>query len=266
MPPLVIDVRWRLGGPPARPDYLQGHIPGAIFLDLDQITGKPGPGGRHPLPDPAALQEVLREAGVDTGSRVVAYDDGDSVAASRLWWTLRWAAHPDVVVLDGGFAAWTAAGRPVQAGEATAPAGDVVVVPHMMSVLDAEKAAELAADGVLIDARAAARYLGESEPVDAVAGHIPGAVNLPVAELSRDDGRLRKPAELRALFEQVGVGSGPVGAYCGSGVSAAKMLLALDVAGYADPALYVGSWSHWITDPQRPVATGPEPKPDEAPA
>jgi len=133
-----------------------------------------------------------------------------------------------------------------------------VVVPHMMSVLDAETAGELARTGVLIDARVPARYLGENEPVDAIAGHIPGAVNLPAAELSRPDGRLHKPADLRVRFEQAGVGSGPVGVYCGSGVTAAKTLLALDVAGYGEAALYVGSWSQWITDPDRPVATGPD--------
>jgi thiosulfate/3-mercaptopyruvate sulfurtransferase len=255
-PPTVLDVRWRLAGPPTRADYLAAHIPGAVFIDLDsKLCGVPGEGGRHPLPEPAALQEVLRVAGVSEDRPVVCYDAGDSQAAARLWWTLRWAGHPAVRVLDGGFAAWRAGKRPVEPGTATPPAGDFTVRPGRLPVLDAVEAARLTGSGVLLDARVPARYRGETEPVDKVAGHIPGAVNLPAAELVGPDGYLLPPDALRERFAAAGVrGDRPVGAYCGSGVTAAHTVLALTVAGFPDAALYVGSWSHWVTDPARPVA------------
>jgi thiosulfate/3-mercaptopyruvate sulfurtransferase len=260
-PPTVLDVRWRLGGPPGRAEYVAGHIPSAAFLDLDaDVSGPPGGGGRHPLPDPAALQAVLRRSGVRQDRPTVAYDAGDGHAAARLWWTLRWAGHRDVSVLDGGFTAWTMAGQPVEAGEAVPPLGDVVVRPEHVPAADAKGAARLARDGVLLDVRIGPRYRGETEPIDAVSGHIPGAVNLPAANLSGPDGRLRSPSELRAAFEGAGVrAAAPVGAYCGSGVTAAYAVLALTIAGFPDAMLYVGSWSHWITDPLRPIATGGEP-------
>jgi thiosulfate/3-mercaptopyruvate sulfurtransferase len=255
--PIVLDVRWRLGGPPGRESYLVGHVPGAVFVDLDaQLSGVPGAGGRHPLPDPQQLQEELRAAGVRDGYPVVVYDHGDGMPAARLWWTLRWAGLPDVRVLDGGFAAWTAAGKPVEPGEVTPAPGDVTVRPGGLPVLDAAGAAATAERGALIDARTGPRFRGESEPVDPVAGHIPGARNVPAAELVGADGRLLPAAALRERFTAAGVpDTGPVGAYCGSGVTAAQTVLALTVAGYPDPALYVGSWSEWITDPDRPVAT-----------
>jgi thiosulfate/3-mercaptopyruvate sulfurtransferase len=270
-PPTVIDVRFSMGGPPGRPQYLEGHIPGAAYVDLDtELSGKAvGTGGRHPLPDPADLQRILRTAGVRTGHPVVAYDGGDLQGAARLWWTLRWAGHSEVMVLDGGFAGWTGQGRPVEPGVAEPRPGDIVVDPGQLPVLDAAGAAELASAGtnsaspetstsagILLDARIGPRFRGETEPVDPVAGHIPGAVNLPAVELTGPDGRLRPPAELAARFAQAGVGPGTrVGAYCGSGVTAAKTVLALAEAGL--PAeLYVGSWSDWVSDPSRPVATG----------
>jgi thiosulfate/3-mercaptopyruvate sulfurtransferase len=255
-PPSVLDVRFRLGGPSGRPDYEAGHIPGAVFVDLDaQLCGKPGPGGRHPLPEPAALQTALRAAGVGRDRPVAVYDAGEGHAAARLWWTLRWAGHPDVRVLDGGYAAWRAGKRPVEPGKATPPAGDFTVAPGQLPVLDAPEAARLAGSGALLDARIPARYRGEVEPIDAVAGHIPGAVNLPANELLGPDGHLLPASVLRERFAAAGVVAGrPVGAYCGSGVTAAYTVLALTVAGVPDPALYVGSWSHWITDPNRPVA------------
>ncbi len=236
-PPTLLDVRWRLGGPSGRGDHDAAHLPGAVFLDLDaDLCGPPGPGGRHPLPDPARLQEVLRAAGVRAGHPVVVYDLGDHTAAARTWWTLRWAGIGHVRVLDGGWAAWTAAGLPVTA-EPSAPArGDVTVSPGALPVLDADAAARLAADGILVDARSAERYRGEAEPIDAVAGHIPGAVNVPALDVAGADA--------------------PLGVYCGSGVVAARSVLDLHRAGRTDAALYVGSWSHWITDPARPVATG----------
>jgi thiosulfate/3-mercaptopyruvate sulfurtransferase len=258
--PTVLDVRWRLGAPSARPDYLAGHLPGAAFLELDQDICGPatGPGGRHPLPDPARLQEALRAAGVRRGRPVVVYDDGDGLPAARTWWTLRWAGLTQVAVLDGGWAAWQAAGGPVVKDLPVAAPGDVVVEPGGMPVLDAAAAAALArgATGTLLDVRAPARYRGETEPVDPVAGHIPGAVNAPKTATTHPDGRLLPAAQLREFYALHGVHDGtPVGAYCGSGVTAAHTALALTVAGF-QPALYVGSWSDWITDPDRPVATG----------
>jgi len=257
-PPTLLDVRWRLGGPPGRADYLAGHLPGAVYLDLDaELCGAPGAGGRHPLPDPAALQRALRAAGFRTDRPVVTYDGGDGLAAARAWWTLRWAGHRQVRVLEGGYRAWSAAGLPVTTETAAPPEGDFTVRPGGMPTLDAEAAAARAVDGVLLDVRAAPRYRGETEPVDPVAGHIPGAVNLPATEYVGEDGRLAPPDALRARFAEAGVRPGvPVGAYCGSGVTAAQAVLALNVAGYPDAALYVGSWSDWITDPRRPVATG----------
>jgi thiosulfate/3-mercaptopyruvate sulfurtransferase len=259
-PPTLLDVRWRLGGPSGAGEFVAGHLPGAVFLDLDtKLCGPPGRGGRHPLPDPHRLEAVLQMAGVRQGRPVVVYDGGDGAAAARTWWTLRWAGHRAVQVLDGGYAAWVAAGQPVTTAALPPVPGDVRVRPGAMPVLDATDAARLAADGVLLDARAPERYRGESEPIDRVAGHIPGAVNLPAGTLAADSGMVDTP-RLRERFAQVGVDEQvPVGAYCGSGVNAAQLVLALHAVGRTDAALYVGSWSHWITDSDRPVATGPQP-------
>jgi thiosulfate/3-mercaptopyruvate sulfurtransferase len=189
---------------------------------------------------------------------VVVHDLGDGFAAARAWWVLRWAGLTDVAVLDGGWAAWEAASAPVTAEPSTPGRGDVVVRPGSMPVLDAAEAARLARDGVLFDVRAGERYRGEHEPIDPVAGHIPGAVNAPTLENLRPDGTLLSAEALRARFAALGADGGvPVGAYCGSGVSAAQTVLALAVAG-VPAALYVGSWSHWISDPGRPVAVGGE--------
>ncbi|MEV6372096.1 sulfurtransferase [Micromonospora musae] len=258
-PPTVLDIRWRLTGPPGRDDYAVGHLPGAVFVDLDtELCGAPGAAGRHPLPDPAALQAALRAAGVRAGHPVVVYDGGDGMAAARAWWTLRWAGHEPVRVLHGGYPAWTAAGLPVSA-EVPAPVpGDVRVRPGALPVLDAGEAARLAAaqGAVLIDVRAAPRYRGETEPIDPVAGHVPGAVNVPAPEYVTN-GRFPAAEALRDRFATVGVAEGTaVGAYCGSGVTAAQAVLALHLAGRPDAALYVGSWSNWVADPERPVATG----------
>lgn len=255
-PPTLLDVRWRLAGPPGRDDYLAGHLPGAVFVDLDaDLCGPPGDGGRHPLPDPDTLRRVLRAAGVRAGHPVVGYDGGDGIAAARAWWTLRWAGLDAVRVLDGGYPAWTAAGLPVTTEVPDPPPGDVTVRPGGLPVLDAPDAAALAERGVLVDARAAARYRGEVEPVDPVAGHIPGAVNVPATDHIGSDGRFRAADALKSRFAEAGIDDRvPVGAYCGSGVTAAQTVLALHLAGRTDAALYVGSWSHWITDPSRPVA------------
>ena len=255
----LLDVRWELGGPPGRPQYLEGHIPGAAFVDLEsELAGPPGEGGRHPLPSAEVFAEAIRAAGVSCGRPVVAYDGGSGMAAARAWWLLRYFGHPQVFVLDGGFSGWLAAGHAIERDVPPVEAGDFVPRAGGMPLLDAAGAARVAGAGLLLDARAAQRFRGEREPIDPVAGHIPGAVNLPSGELAQPEGGgLLDPAGLRARFAAVGVRDGvAVGAYCGSGVTAAHEVLALEVAGYAG-ALYVGSWSDWIRDPDRPVATGP---------
>jgi thiosulfate/3-mercaptopyruvate sulfurtransferase len=264
-PPALIDVRWRLGGPPGMDSYRAGHLPGAAYVDLDtQLAGEPGAGGRHPLPDTARFEAALRDAGVRADRDVVVYDEGDATIAARAWWMLRYYGHDRVRVLDGGLRAWAAAGLPVSTEQAVAEPGDFVAVAGQLPVLDAAQAAALARNGILLDARAPARYRGETEPVDPVAGHIPGAVSAPTAENVTAAGFFRSPAELRARFGHLGVrlepaaDGQPVGTYCGSGVTAAHELLALELAGIP-AALYVGSWSAWIADPDRPVATGPQP-------
>jgi thiosulfate/3-mercaptopyruvate sulfurtransferase len=256
VPVTILDVRWVLGGPPGIDAFHRGHIPGAQFVDLDaELAAPPGP-GRHPLPDPAAFQAAMRSHGVSASQPVVVYDAATGMAAARAWWTLRYFGHPDVRVLDGGLAAWEAAGKPLTAEETPAEAGDIEAVPDSMPMLDAAAAAQLAIDGILIDARARERFRGDVEPVDPVAGHIPGARNLPAAGNNDADGRFLSEEELRKRFATVGAIPGSsVGAYCGSGVVAAQEVLALSVAGI-DAALYVGSWSDWITDPERPVAKG----------
>ena len=263
-PPALLDVRWRLGGPPGRELYRAGHLPGAVFTDLDRdLAAPPGAGGRHPVPAAADFQAAMRRTGVRGDGMVVVYDDADSTAAARAWWLLRYFGHPLVRVLDGGFRGWAAAGRPVTSGDspgdAAAEPGDFTATPGQLVLLDADDAAVLAAAGVLLDARAAERYRGEVEPVDPVAGHIPGAVSAPTADNVTADGTFRSAAELAARFAALGATAGrPVAAYCGSGVTAAHEVLALTLAGI--PAgLYAGSWSEWITDPSRPVATGPTP-------
>jgi thiosulfate/3-mercaptopyruvate sulfurtransferase len=258
--PVVLDARWRLGGPPGVVSYLAGHLPGAVYVDLDRdLAAPPGAGGRHPLPEAAMFQAAMRRAGVSSGRPAVVYDDGDSVPAARAWWTLRYFGHQQVRVLDGGFSAWEAAGLPVTADEPVTAAGDFTAVPSGMPVVDAAGAAELARSGSLLDVRTAERYRGEAEPVDPVAGHIPGALSAPVTGSMTSGGRFRSPAELAERFSQLGVTGGrPAGAYCGSGVTAAHEVLALALAGIP-AALYVGSWSGWVADPGRPVATGPDP-------
>jgi thiosulfate/3-mercaptopyruvate sulfurtransferase len=255
----LLDVRWALGDPHGREHYLDGHLPGARFVDLDtELAAAPtAEGGRHPLPAPADLQAAARRWGVRRGQTVVCYDATGNLAAARAWWLLRWAGVEDVRLLDGGLRAWTEAGLPLAQGQPEpVPEGDVLLSPGHLPTLSADDAAELAAGGVLLDARAAERYRGEIEPVDPRAGHIPGAVSAPTSDNLTEGGRFRPPEELAGRFAALGAdGRRPVGVYCGSGVTAAHEVVALAIAG-VDAALFPGSWSAWSADPDRPVATG----------
>ncbi|MEV6771547.1 sulfurtransferase [Nocardia sp. NPDC051030] len=253
----LLDVRWALGDPDGPQHYLDGHIPGAVFVDLEtELADPPSPArGRHPMPELAHLQKCARSWGVRTGDTVVAYDATGGMAAARVWWLLRWAGVPEVRILDGGLPAWERSGGKVIAGDEPDPEpGDVALTPGNMPVIDADAAAGW--NGLLLDARAGERYRGEVEPVDPRAGHIPGAVSAPTAENLTAQGLFKPIDELRSRF--TGFGSGPVAVYCGSGVTAAHQVAALAVAGI-DAALYPGSWSQWSNDPKRPVATGSDP-------
>ncbi|WP_031037674.1 sulfurtransferase [Streptomyces sp. NRRL F-5650] len=265
-PPVLLDVRWQLStaktaGAPSfdgRAEYEAGHLPGAVYVDLDsELASAPGANGRHPLPDVAEFGAAMRRAGVSQERPVVVYDGGQGWAAARAWWLLRWTGHPNVRVLDGGLTAWEA---PLSTDVPAPAEGDFAPVPGATGLLDADQAAALARSGVLFDARAGERYRGEVEPIDRVGGHIPGAVSAPTTANVAADGRFLPAGELRARFTSLGATEdGAVGVYCGSGVSGAHEVLALAVAGIP-AALYVGSWSEWSSDPDRPVAVGPKPQ------
>jgi thiosulfate/3-mercaptopyruvate sulfurtransferase len=258
----VLDVRWALGDPHGREHFLEGHIPGARFVDLDaELAGAPSAqDGRHPLPAIGDLQAAARRWGVRRGRPVVCYDATGNLAAARAWWLLRWAGLSDVRLLDGGLRAWTDAGLPLAQGEPEPVAeGDVVLSPGHLPTLSADEAADLADSGVLLDARAAERYRGETEPIDPRAGHVPGAVSAPTSDNLTGGGRFRPAGELAGRFAGLGAdGRRRVGVYCGSGVTAAHEVAALAIAG-VDAALFPGSWSAWSADPDRPVATGSRP-------
>ncbi|AVV40067.1 sulfurtransferase [Streptomyces sp. ID05-04B] len=265
-PPVVLDVRWQLstakaaGEPPfdGRAAYASGHVPGAVYVDLDRdLAGPAGAAGRHPLPDLGEFGAAMRRAGVFAGRPVVVYDGGQGWAAARAWWLLRWTGHPDVRVLDGGLPSWQGE---LSVDAPTRAEGDFAPVPGATGLLDADGAAALARSGVLFDARAGERYRGEVEPIDRVGGHIPGAVSAPTNDNVGPDGRFLPPEDLRDRFKGLGASDdAEVGVYCGSGVSGAHEVLALAVAGIP-AALYVGSWSQWSSDPSRPVAVGPDPQ------
>jgi thiosulfate/3-mercaptopyruvate sulfurtransferase len=237
----VIDTRIPVPGSHGRARYDAGHLPGAAYVDQDaDLAEPPGAGGRHPLPSLERFTAAMHRAGVRRGSTVVVYDEGPATAASRLWWLLRDHGHEDVMVLDGGLAAWQAAGHQPSTERVGPAPGDWTGTPGH----------------VLIDVRAPERFRGEHEPLDPVAGHIPGAVNAPLAGNTDELGRFLGDVALRARFAGLGVRDREVAAYCGSGVTATQTVLALRLAGL-DGALYPGSWSEWIADGSRPVATGP---------
>ncbi|MDX1889898.1 sulfurtransferase [Mycolicibacterium sp. 050158] len=253
-PLTILDVRWQLAKPDGRADYRAGHVPGAVYVSLDEeltdhgVSGR----GRHPLPSGPAVQAAARRWGIGAADTVIVYDDWNRAGSARAWWVLRTAGLPDVRILDGGLPAWTAAGGALETGDATPEPGDVAVAHDdlyagAMPTLSAEEAAGLGAR--LLDARAPERFRGDVEPVDPVAGHIPGAVNVPSTALLAADGTFLPDADLiRAL-------AGVDGAYCGSGVTAAVAVAALAAIG-VDAALFPGSWSQWSAEPGRAIATG----------
>lgn len=270
-PPALLDVRWQLGGPSGRDSYLGGHLPGACFVDLDRdLAGPPGTGGRHPLPEASDFEKAMRNKGLHASQLAVAYDDGDSTIAARLWWMLRYYGHHRVAVLDGGYRAWAAAGLPVSTEVPEPAPGDFEVsAVGDMPVLDEQAVATLARSGLLLDARPGERYRGEVEPLDAIAGHIPGALSAPTRGNVGPDGLFLTSDQLASRFAALSLpafarevtgpeGAPLIGVYCGSGVTATHEILALELAGLP-AALYVGSWSAWSADPSRPVATGPDP-------
>lgn len=259
-PVRVIDVRWRLDRPDGHAEYLEGHIPGAVYVPLDSELATHGEAseGRHPLPSTETLQRAVRRWGVHDGDLVVAYDDAKGLAAARAWWLLR-QAGVDVHVLEGGIRGWIAAGHDVDTADESPEEGTAVLREIGDDALSIDEAAAFPASGVLLDVRAPERYRGETEPLDPIAGHIPGAVNLPTMLHLDADGRILDVATVRANLATVGIAEGTrVAAYCGSGVTAAHTALVLDEVGI-EAKVFPGSWSQWSNTPGRPIATGDQP-------
>ncbi|WP_336633220.1 MULTISPECIES: sulfurtransferase [unclassified Microbacterium] len=259
-PVRLLDVRWRLDVPEGRPAYLAAHLPGAVYVDLERDLSRPGhpEEGRLPPPGREQLQRAARRWGIDAGDLVVAYDDNDSVAAARAWWLLR-PRGVDIRVLDGGLRAWVAQGYPIAAADVQPSPGDVVLGEDEPPTADIESTARAHISGALIDVRSAAHYRGLAGGSDPVAGHIPGAINLPTSAYIREDGTLEPPEVVRDALHRSGVDPrGPVVLYCGTGVASAHSALALATAGIS-ATVYAGSWSQWARDRRRPVAVGPKP-------
>ncbi|HOA92730.1 MAG TPA: sulfurtransferase [Quisquiliibacterium sp.] len=263
---VVIDCRHDLMNPAIGPEaYAADHIPGAYFLsqDTDLAGPKNGRNGRHPLPDRDALAAKLRAAGLDNGKQLVGYDASGGLYAARLWWLARWLGHRAVAVLDGGIDAWRKAGFPVTREVPAPRTGGFTIGAPLSQAATADDVLVNVGTGkrLVIDARGPERYRGETEPLDPVAGHIPGAVNRPYGVNLRPDGRFKPAEALRAEFAAFlgGVAPADVIHQCGSGVSACHNLLSMAYAGLDTGALYAGSWSEWVSDPGRPVATGPNP-------
>jgi thiosulfate/3-mercaptopyruvate sulfurtransferase len=259
-PCVVVDCRFKLAAPEAgRAAYRAGHLPRAVYADLDRdLSGPPVTDrGRHPLPAPETLVALFGRLGIVPGIQVVGYDDMGGMMAARLWWMLRYVGHTAVAVLDGGITRWVAEGRPIETSERTPVATVFTGSADRARLVTLDEVPGLAA---LVDAREAPRYRGEVEPIDPRPGHIPGARNHPWPTNLRADGCFKSPAELHEAF-QASLGTLPDGAtvhYCGSGVSACHNVLAQVHAGLAEPRLYCGSWSEWCSDPARPAAHGDE--------
>lgn len=253
----ILDVRWRLDLPEGRPAYLRAHLPGAVYVDLEQELARRGQPheGRHPLPDVADLERAARSWGVRASETVVAYDDNHGVAAARAWWLLR-RAGIDVRVLDGGIRAWAAAGLPLEQGDILPTPGDVRIREVSTGVLTRDEVELFPTGGVLLDVRTPEQYSGARASVDPVGGHIPGAVNLPAMAATDGDGRLLAPETLRRIFATAGVApGGRVAVYCGSGIASMHTALALAEIG-VEALVYPGSWSEWANTRGRPIALG----------
>ena len=257
-PPRLLDVRWTLAAPDGREAYAAEHLPGAVYVDLETelsdhyVTGA----GRHPLPSKEALQAAARSWGLESDDAVVVYDDWHGLAAARAWWLLRHAGVRQVSILSGGIGAWRAAGLETQSGVVTPPPGGIVLEWGYMPIISADQAGEWSAHGVLLDARAGERYRGEVEPIDPRAGHIPGALSAPTTDNLDSSGRFRSPAQLEQRFAELGITADtPLAVYCGSGVTAAHQIAALEHAGLS-AALFPGSWSQWSNENERLVAVG----------
>ena len=259
-PVSVLDVRWELAEPDGRDAHSRGHVPGAVYVSLDEELSDHGVAGRgrHPLPSGAALEAAARRWGLRQGVPVVVYDDWNRAGSARAWWVLTAAGIPDVRILDGGLSAWTVSGGDLETGSVTTEPGDVTVkFPDLyrgaLPTLTADEVSGL--QGALLDARAPERFRGETEPVDTVAGHIPGARNAPSGAALTADGTFLPEADLTQFFRERGAADGEVGVYCGSGVTATVTIAALRAAG-VEAKLFPGSWSQWSSEPERPVATG----------
>jgi len=259
----LLDVRWTLAGGTSPEDFEAGHLPGAAFADLEEDLCGPtrddGAGGRHPLPAAADFSAAMSRLGVRADRPVVVYDGGPGMSAARAWWLLRFFGHPDVQLLDGGLAVWVAAGLPVETGGHVAAPGAFTAVPGGMPIATPDELLGPPPGLVLLDARDVIRYRGEAEPVDKVAGHIPGALSAPTSANVTDDGCFAPAGALRERYRELGADAAvTLAVYCGSGITAAHEVLALNSAGLS-AALYPGSWSDWISDPGRPVNQGAEP-------
>ena len=262
--PVILDVRWRLGDPLGQKHYFSGHIPGAQYIDLPSDLAGPRTTkeGRHPLPAPDEFEEALRRVGINNDDRVVVYDDWGNTSAARAWWLIRWAGKTDVYMLDGGLKAWIAEGEDLAVGPGNpVERGDFTFQHDQMPTVDIDTVGQWPDRGVLIDVRAPERYEGRTEPVDARAGHIPGAVNMPTGGFLDDKGRFLPPERIRQMFADLGVTRGDEAVvYCGSGVNGCHALAAMEVAGLEVGRLYPGSWSQWAASRQRPIALGPDPR------
>jgi thiosulfate/3-mercaptopyruvate sulfurtransferase len=257
-PVTILDVRWRLDEPDGHPTYLQGHLPGAVYVSLDDelsdhaIAGR----GRHPLPSGRSLEAAARRWGVQAGVPTVVYDDWNRAGSARAWWVLTAAGIADVRILDGGLAAWRVTGGNLAIGPVVPPTGNAAVLhDDLYNGALPTLAAQQVDDFDLLDARAPERFRGDVEPIDPVAGHIPGAKNLPSGAVLTSDGTFLGHDAITRLLTERGVDDGRIGAYCGSGVTAAITVAALAAAGH-QAALFPGSWSEWSSNPARPVARG----------